>query len=238
MLALRERQKRNLLATLLLSQGVPMLVAGDEIGRTQHGNNNAYCQDNEISWIDWTPTPQRSALRDFVQRLIALRRAHPSLRRRRFLSGRGIADGALKDVLWLRPDGQEMTQTDWEQPHARSLGMLLAGRGIEDCSARSEPVRDDDLLLLFNADANPLAFHLPVQDGVVWALLLDTAAEPGATPPPQDPAAVDVDTAEADARVGRPERAEPVATAEAGESPALTLAARSLAVLHRPADAR
>ena len=237
-LALRERQKRNLLATLLLSQGVPMLVAGDEIGRTQHGNNNAYCQDNEISWIDWTPTPQRSALRDFVQRLIALRRAHPSLRRRRFLSGRGIADGALKDVLWLRPDGQEMTQTDWEQPHARSLGMLLAGRGIEDCSARSEPVRDDDLLLLFNADANPLAFHLPVQDGVVWALLLDTAAEPGATPPPQDPAAVDVATAEADARVGRPERAEPVATAEAGESPALTLAARSLAVLHRPADAR
>ncbi|HEV8312890.1 MAG TPA: glycogen debranching protein GlgX, partial [Burkholderiaceae bacterium] len=148
---LRERQKRNLLATLLLSLGVPMLLAGDEIGRTQGGNNNAYCQDNETSWVDWTITSERAALLGFVQRLLRLRRAHPSLRRRDFFEGRPLLGGRLKDVLWIRPDGQEMTSEEWEHEHARCLGMYLAGAAIDDVGRHGRPIDDDDFLVLFNA---------------------------------------------------------------------------------------
>ncbi|MEO7127666.1 MAG: hypothetical protein ABI040_02185 [Rhodoferax sp.] len=127
---LRERQKRNMLATLLLSQGVPMLLAGDERSHTQQGNNNAYCQDNVLSWLDWTSTAEREALTAFVRRVIELRRTHPSFRRRNFFQGKPIGDAAAKDVCWLKPDDTEMTPQDWGDDHARCLGMLVSGHGI------------------------------------------------------------------------------------------------------------
>ncbi|MDB5730821.1 MAG: glycogen debranching enzyme GlgX, partial [Variovorax sp.] len=174
--ALRERQKRNFLATLLLSQGVPMLLAGDEIGHTQHGNNNVYCQDNELGWLDWNLTPERAALLGFVQRLVWLRRTHPTFRRRDFFKGQPIAEGGPKDVLWLRPDGIEMSPDDWNDPHARCLGMLVAGNGIAEAGPRGEALRDDDFLLLFNAHHDRIDFSLPAVPGGHWDMLVDTAA--------------------------------------------------------------
>ncbi|WP_395140509.1 glycogen debranching protein GlgX [Schlegelella aquatica] len=181
--ALRERQKRNLLATLLLSQGVPMILSGDEIGRTQRGNNNAYCQDNEISWLDWTMTPEREQLLGFVRRLIALRRAHPTFRRRDFFAGRPLVGGHLKDILWLKPDGHEMSTEEWEHEHARCLGMYLSGAGLDDVDARGVPLEDDDFLLLFNADANEIPFTIPTIPGGPWFALLDTAEPTGQAQP-------------------------------------------------------
>jgi len=180
--ALRERQKRNFLATLLLSQGVPMLLSGDEIGRTQGGNNNAYCQDNEISWLDWTMTPERAALLDFVKRLIALRRAHPTFRRRDFFAGRPLHGSHLKDVLWLKPDGSEMTAQEWEHEYARCLGTYLSGGGIGDVDRTGRPIVDDDFLILFNADQNEIEFRMPEIDGEPWEALLDTTAASGSPP--------------------------------------------------------
>jgi glycogen operon protein len=184
-LALREQQKRNFLATLLLSQGVPMLVAGDEIGRTQGGNNNAYCQDNPISWIDWTMTPQRQALLDFVRRLIALRRAHPSLHRRDFFAGRPLHGSDVKDVLWLKPDGHEMTDQEWEGEHARSLGVYFSGSGIAEVDRHGQRIRDDDFLMLFNAHHEALSFSIPGVVGDSWQTLLDTAVADDALSPPR-----------------------------------------------------
>ncbi len=181
--ALRERQQRNFLATLLLSQGVPMLVSGDEIGRTQGGNNNAYCQDNEISWLDWTMTAERRALLDFVQRLTALRRAHPTFRRRDFFAGRPLLGSHLKDLLWLKPDGSEMTAEEWEHEFARCLGSYLSGAAIDDVDATGKPVVDDDFLMLFNADQNEIAFTIPEISGEPWAALLDTTEPSGVAPP-------------------------------------------------------
>jgi glycogen operon protein len=161
--ALRDRQKRNLLATLVFSQGPPMLVAGDEIGRTQRGNNNAYCQDNEISWLDW-----ESADRDleaFVRRLVALRKRHPGFRRRSYPKP--------QDVSWLAPDGRAMTEADWTNPAARTLGMLLLGKRLAERDDHGTPVEDDDLLLLLNAAEAAVDFALP---GEGWKLLVDTAA--------------------------------------------------------------
>ena len=180
--ALRERQKRNFLATMLLSQGIPMLVAGDEFGRSQGGNNNAYCHDDEISWLDWTPGADGDALRRFVRSVLRLRREHASFRRRDFLSGRELPGGGVKDVLWLRPDGQEMTPDDWNQEHARCLGMFLAGAGIDAVDAQGHPIVDDDFLLLFNADGGDVAFTLPPLPGAPWQLVIDTF-EPGGLPP-------------------------------------------------------
>ncbi|MET0381924.1 MAG: glycogen debranching protein GlgX [Burkholderiaceae bacterium] len=181
--ALRERQKRNFIATMLLSQGVPMLVAGDEFGRSQGGNNNAYCQDNEIGWIDWSPTREGDALRRFVRKMLRLRRDHPSLRRSAFLSGREAAPGRPKDVLWLRPDGQEMTPDDWNQEHARCLAMFLCGQGIDAVDERGQAIVDDDFLLMFNADANDLAFTVPDLAGAPWSVVVDTF-EPAGVPSP------------------------------------------------------
>jgi glycogen operon protein len=172
--ALRERQKRNFLATLLLSQGVPMLLAGDEMGRTQGGNNNAYCQDNEISWVDWTATPERDALRAFVRRLIALRRAHPSFRRRDFFEGRPLHGAGVKDLQWIKPDGFEMSDEEWGHEHARSLGTYLAGAGLEEVGRRGRPVSDDDFLILFNAHHEDIPFVIPPIPGDSWLGLLDT----------------------------------------------------------------
>jgi isoamylase len=177
-LALRERQKRNLLATLLLSQGVPMLLAGDERGHTQQGNNNAYCQDNELSWLDWAAAPEREALTSFVQRVIALRRTHPSFRRRNFFAGKPVGDGTVKDVSWLKPDGNEMTPQDWNDVNARCLGKLISGHGISERGPRGQQLVDDDFLLLFNAYHDEVPFVLPAAAEGGWHLLLDTAMLP------------------------------------------------------------
>jgi isoamylase len=177
--ALRARQQRNMLATLLLSQGVPMLLAGDEIGRTQQGNNNAYCQDNELSWVDWRLEDEEAGkLLRFAQRMIALRRAHPVFRRRDFFQGRPLRGREIKDIVWLNPDGEEMTDEQWNEHHARSLGVYLAGEGLTETDARGRPLRDDNFLLLFNAHHEPVAFRLPVYAGR-WRVLLDTAFQDG-----------------------------------------------------------
>ncbi|MGW2918747.1 glycogen debranching protein GlgX [Streptomyces angustmyceticus] len=186
--ALRRRQLRNLLTTLLLSTGVPMLVAGDEMGRTQHGNNNAYCQDNETGWVDWSllDDPEWRRLAGLAARLIALRRAHPVLRRRAFFSGRPHHRGGLRDLAWFTADGTEMTEQDWYTPGA-TLGMYLSGNDISQRDARGVRVVDDSFLAVLHAADRPLPFTLP---GPPWArayeLLVDTAREeqPGAAEPP------------------------------------------------------
>src|SRR6266850_657971 len=157
-LELRERQKRNFLATLLLSQGVPMISGGDEIGRTQRGNNNAYCQDNELSWFDWPPTGTAAKLLDFTRRLIRLRLDHPAFRRRRFFQGRRIQGSAVKDLSWLQPDGAEMTDEEWHNGQSRCLGLQLAGDAIEEINDEGLPIRDDTFLILLNADDLALPF--------------------------------------------------------------------------------
>lgn len=181
--ALRERQKRNLLATLLLSQGVPMLLAGDEHGHSQQGNNNAYCQDNDLAWLDWVWTPQREALTTFVQRVIALRRAHPSFRRCHFFEGKPIAGDMDRDVRWLKPDGSEMRPQDWSDGNARCLAMLMSGCGLSDRGVHGEALKDDDFLFLFNAYHDKILFTLPLEKDNAWRLLLDTATQ--ALPPAQ-----------------------------------------------------
>ena len=173
--ALRERQQRNFLATLLLSQGVPMLSGGDEIGRSQRGNNNAYCQDNEITWFAWPPTGTAARLLDFTRRLIRLRLDHPVFRRRRFFQGRRIHGSAVKDLSWLRPDGAEMTDDEWNNWQSRCVGLELAGNAIEEVDDKGLPVRDDTFLILLNADELPLPFVLPNhQPRIEWELVLDT----------------------------------------------------------------
>jgi isoamylase len=181
--ALRERQKRNFLATLLLSQGVPMLVAGDEISRTQGGNNNAYCQDNEISWLDWSMNDEKTALLGFVRRLIALRRGHPTFRRRDFFAGHALHGGDLKDLLWLKPDGHEMTDAEWEHDYARCLGMYLAGAGIASVGRHGRTIVDDDFLVLFNAHHEDVEFAMPEIPGDRWQALLDTRETSGIASP-------------------------------------------------------
>jgi glycogen operon protein len=177
---LRERQKRNFLATLLLSLGVPMLQAGDELGRTQLGNNNAYCQDNELAWIDWQLDGRRRALLTFTRELIALRRRHPVLRRGKFFYGRRLRGSEVKDLSWFRPDGKEMTDDDWTGPHTRCLGLRLAGDAIDEVDSHGRPLRDDTLLILLNAHWEPLSFVLPAhRAGLRWDVLLDTRTADG-----------------------------------------------------------
>jgi len=180
-LALRRRQSRNFLATLFLSQGVPMLLSGDEIGRTQGGNNNGYCQDNEISWIDWSLDDEKKSLLEFTRRLIALRRAHPTFRRRDFFQGRPLHGGGVKDILWLKPDGQEMSDHEWEHEFARCLGVYFAGSGLDDVDRRGKQLTDDDFLMLFNPHHENVDFALPTILGDAWRAVFDTAQEP-ATP--------------------------------------------------------
>jgi glycogen operon protein len=178
--ALRERQKRNILATLLLSQGVPMICCGDEMGRTQRGNNNAYCQDNEISWVDWTLSKPQQGLLAFTKSLILLRQQHPVFRRRRFFQGRRIRGAEVKDISWLRPDGKEMTDEDWAQGYVRCLGIRLAGDAIEEKDSKGRPVLDETFLMLLNAHHEPRPFTLPAHKrGVLWQPVLDTAVSQG-----------------------------------------------------------
>jgi len=177
--ALRRRQQRNFLATLLLSQGVPMLLGGDEFGRSQGGNNNAWCQDNEISWFDWDAADPE--LYEFTKRLIRLRRDHPVFRREQFLVGREMGSG-LPDVWWFRPDGRKMTKRDWERDDAFTLGAFLNGQEIPTRTRDGRPVGDDSFLLLFNAFHDPVEFTLPARRfGLRWSLEL-TTSDPHAEP--------------------------------------------------------
>ena len=196
-LAMRARQQRNVLATLLLSQGVPMLLGGDEMGRSQGGNNNAYCQDNEISWFDWgngddDGGPDEDLL-DFSRQLIAFRKAHPVLRRRRWFEGRSIRGTKLDDIGWFRPDGEEMDDDDWDVGHARSLAVFLNGRGIDTPGPQGEPIVDDDLMVIFNAAPDTVPFDLPSALGDGWTVVVDTAGEGWLTDPPAAPETLDVE---------------------------------------------
>jgi isoamylase len=169
-LALRARQQRNLLATLFLSQGVPMLLSGDEVGRSQGGNNNAYCQDNEVSWFDWANTDDE--LLAFTTELIALRRDHPVFRRRRWFQGRPLR--STPDIVWLRPDGTEMTETDWTQHPETCVGLFLNGEAITSPGPRGERVVDDSFVLLINASPEPRKWTVSGTWGEVWHLVLDS----------------------------------------------------------------
>ncbi|MGH9178791.1 MAG: glycogen debranching protein GlgX [Acidimicrobiales bacterium] len=173
-LDLRDRQVRNFLATLLLSQGVPMILGGDEMGRTQQGNNNAYCQDNEISWFDWER--QDGDLVTYTQRLISLRRSHPVFRRRHFFQGQPLHGRGVSDIAWFRADGSEMTDDDWREGFAKTLGVFLNGAAIPDLDQRGQRIVDDSFLVLFNADDEPAGFVLPEERfGERWVKVIDTA---------------------------------------------------------------
>jgi glycogen operon protein len=176
-LQLRERQMRNFLATLFLSQGIPMLCGGDEIGRSQGGNNNAYCQDNDISWFQWSLSRPAAQLLEFTQRLIRLRREHPVFHRRTFFHGRRVLGAASKDLSWFRPDGKELTEDDWGNGRMRCLGLRLAGDAIEEVDDMGEPIVGDTFLVLLNAHDQGIAFILPAHDARVrWQAVLDTRA--------------------------------------------------------------
>jgi len=178
--ALRERQRRNFLTTLFISQGVSMLLGGDEFGRTQNGNNNAYCQDNELSWFNWEKRDEKqNALFGFTRRLIQLRHQHPVFRRPKFFQGRRIRGSEIKDVMWFNPGGNEMTEEDWSLPSARCLGMMLSGDTIDVLNFQGEPIRDDTFLFLINAHYETISFLLPGQEHIEWQLLIDTALESG-----------------------------------------------------------
>ena len=173
---LRARQKRNLIATLMLSQGVPMLLAGDELGQTQQGNNNTYCQDSELSWLDWNLTHEEQEFLAFVKQVIKLRSEHPVLRRRQFLQGQVAEGSPLKDLVWLTPAGVEMTSEDWNAGYVRCLGMLLSGEAIAETDSRGRRIMGDTLMLLLNAHHEPITFKLPTLPRVQrWDILLNTA---------------------------------------------------------------
>ncbi|MFZ1640447.1 MAG: glycogen debranching protein GlgX [Candidatus Contendobacter sp.] len=175
---IRLRQRRNLLATVLLAQGTPMLLAGDEFGRSQRGNNNAYCQDNDINWLDWdTPPPEEREFFDFVRRLINLRREHPILRRSRFMHGLQISKNTgLRDVEWISPGGGAMSDYHWQEPKARCFGLLLAGDAGEHFTADGYPETDDAMLIILNTSPTAIPFRMPTVRGAShWRCLLDTA---------------------------------------------------------------
>ncbi|MFF7652706.1 glycogen debranching protein GlgX [Streptomyces sp. NPDC007983] len=216
--ALRRRQMRNFIATLMLSQGVPMLSHGDEFARTQGGNNNAYCQDNETSWVRWPLTGKDATDEDreaqellrFTRSLIWLRRDHPVFRRRRFFHGRPVegTHDELSDIAWFTHEGEEMRQRDWQAAHAKSLAVFLNGNAISEPGVRGERITDDSFLLLFNAHHEPLDFVVPVDHGKQWQVIVDTAV---------------------------PEGVEPGSGQKVAAGDRLTLVDRSLMVLQRPA---
>ena len=181
--AMRQRQRRNFLATLLLSQGVPMLLGGDEYGRTQYGNNNAYCQDDNISWLGWQRDKSARQLLSYTQGLIKLRNEHPVFRRPKFFQGRKIRGQEVKDIMWFNPGGTEMTDEEWNSHFVRSLGMLLSGKAIDVRDERGEPIVDETFLVLFNAHHEPHRFTLPGRVDVRWGLLIDTAEDTGFVEP-------------------------------------------------------
>jgi glycogen operon protein len=178
-IALRHRQKRNLIATLLLSQGVPMLLGGDELSHTQNGNNNTYCQDNELSWLHWDLDEPKQEFLKFVRKVAEIWRSNPVFQRRRFFQGRAIRGGEHKDLSWFAPDGDEMSDEAWNAGFVKCLGMRLAGDAIPDTDERGQPLVGDTLLLLLNAHYEPIPFKLPATaDRAHWVRVIDTA-EPG-----------------------------------------------------------
>ncbi|HTK63629.1 MAG TPA: glycogen debranching protein GlgX [Pseudonocardia sp.] len=219
-LALRARQQRNFIATLLVSQGVPMLLHGDEMGRTQNGNNNVYCQDNALSWVDWELAAKNTALVDFTAGVNAIRHAHPVFRRRRFFLGRALIRGAgddeeLRDIAWFTPSGEEMTDRDWSSGFGQAIVVFLNGEAIPDVDERGDRVVDDSFLLCFNASADDIETTLPdARYGPAWAIVIDTARGEVVT------LATAPGTVPAEPRI-------------AGPGSTLTVPARSLLVLQR-----
>jgi glycogen operon protein len=176
--ARRRRAVRNMLATLAFSQGVPMLSHGDEVGRTQRGNNNAYAQDNDTSWVEWALDDERRALLDFARRVVAIRHANPVLRRRSFFRGRPIGAAGAKDLAWLRPDGREMTDADWRDGSRHVLGMLISGEAADETDDRGRPVKGDTMLLWLNGGPEPFDCTVPALPAPgAWVSLLDTAGD-------------------------------------------------------------
>jgi glycogen operon protein len=174
-LRLRERQRRNFLATLILSQGIPMLLGGDEMGRTQKGNNNGYCQDSEISWFDWDLVNGNQDLLDFTRELIYFRRQHPVFRRRKWFQGQAIRGTGISDIAWFNPDGSEMTDEQWDVGYAKSIGVFLDGNQIPSPGPQGQRIKDDSFLLFFNAHYETIEFTLPtcLQDRE-WTVVIDT----------------------------------------------------------------
>jgi glycogen operon protein len=178
-LTLRARQQRNMLTTLLISQGVPMLAHGDEIGRTQQGNNNVYCQDNELAWVNWSLGESQQELLEFTRRLFRVRHEHPVLRRRRFFHG-DTGDDGLGDLAWFTPDGKEMEDSNWQQDDARAVAVFLNGNAISEPDPRGERVVDDSFLILLNSDYEPRDFLLPAKPyGDSWQVVVDTTTATG-----------------------------------------------------------
>ncbi|HUG36406.1 MAG TPA: hypothetical protein VML54_05615, partial [Candidatus Limnocylindrales bacterium] len=183
--AIRERQTRNFLATLFISQGIPMLCAGDELGRTQEGNNNTYCQDNELAWLAWAPTDAAQRRLTFTERLIHLRLSEPVFHRRKFFQGRHIQGTQMKDLAWLRPDGREMMEEEWWDGGSRCLGLRLAGDAIEEVDDDGEPITGGSFLVLLNGHDVEMAFTLPAfHDDLAWEVVLDTRDWVISDPPP------------------------------------------------------
>jgi glycogen operon protein len=178
----RDRAMRNFIATLAFSQGVPMLSHGDEIARTQRGNNNAYCQDNEITWVNWTVDERQRALLEFARRVFAIRAENPVLRRRTFFTGQVVEHPGLKDLTWLRADGAELSEKDWQDANARSLGMLINGDATDEMDDTGQPIKGDTMFLLVNASDADVEFALPNHGG--WRTLVDTARGTETAQPP------------------------------------------------------
>jgi glycogen operon protein len=177
--AMRERMKRNFLATLIFSQGVRMLVAGDEMGRTQQGNNNAYCQDNELSWVSWELSSRDRSLLAFARECIRIFQQNPTLRRRGFFTGRPMATDGAKDLTWLRAEGGEMSDDEWSDPGNHVVGMLIWGQATDEVNERGRPVFGPTLLLLLNGGSRSRAFTLPGRDRGQWHEVLNTARPGG-----------------------------------------------------------
>ncbi len=176
-LEIRQRQKRNFMATLMLSQGVSMLLAGDEICHTQKGNNNAYCQDNELTWLNWDLSDEQKQFLEFTRRVCQIWREHPVFQRRKFFQGRALRGSDIKDLTFLEPSGQEMSDEAWDSGFVKCIGMRLAGDVIGDVDERGEPIRDETALVLLNAHHETIPFTLPkTQDGQIWECELDTAS--------------------------------------------------------------
>jgi glycogen operon protein len=189
--ALRKRRARAMLTTLMLSQGVPMLAGGDEIGRTQQGNNNAYCQDNEISWYDWTGAD--TEMLDYTRELIRIRREHPAFRRRRWFEGRSVTGSDMDDIAWYNTDGSLMSDDAWQRGYAKSLAVYLNGRGIATSDERGERVVDDSFLVLLNAHSEPVRFTMPEElADLEWEIMLYSAMGLAAPLPIESPETGDV----------------------------------------------
>ncbi len=172
---LRGRIKRSFLATLALSQGVPMLLGGDEVGRTQQGNNNAYCQDNEISYYDWSLRDENLEMLGYTRKLMEFRKSHPNFRRRKWFEGRAVWGSGLSDIGWFNPDGTEMTEDQWQDDYAKTIGVFLNGEEIPSPGPQGERIDDDSFLILFNAHSEAMSFTIPTGDwGESWEVVIDT----------------------------------------------------------------